>query len=221
MSTYQKFVFARSLTPSEVRTRQELVLALRAMKKEYEGRVRSFWDRDWVQDMLGTEHVWTGMILGALHSLVKYQQEFWVEDPDIRRKDTYHWCLALHDCTKYLACDDRYKDKAWPSMDDRFKGIYQKHYFFRRRWVAFLRQIQKYVELINVGDWKMYSDVDELQGINAREFKDYDWTTIVKNINTAQQKIDAEPASAATWAFAKGQRAHCVEDLLDELKAHV
>jgi hypothetical protein len=173
------------------------------------------------------------MILGALHSLVKYQQEFWVEDPDIRRKDTYHWCLALHDCTKYLACDDRYKDKAWPSMDDRFKGIYQKHYFFRRRWVAFLRQIQKYVELINDGDWKLYMDVKELHLLNRssykgidldkKEFEGYVWATIVGHIDAAQLKLDAEDRiktagqTAQWWADKRGQTQH-IQDLLDELR---
>ncbi len=81
-----------------------------------------------------------------------------------------------------------------------------------------MRQIQKYVELINDGDWKMYLDVDELQGINKRESKDYAWATIVRHLDTAQQKIDAEPASAKRWADLSGQRTQRVEDLLDELR---
>jgi hypothetical protein len=125
--------------------------------------------------------------------------------------------LALHDCTKYLACDDKYKDKKWPSMDDRFKGIYQKHYFFRRRWVAFLREIVAYVVLINEGDWQLYKDVGELRGM-SKKFDDYAWETIIGHLAAAQQKIDDERASAATWAGLKGQSAHCVDDLLDELR---
>jgi len=210
--------FARTLGPYEVQTRQELVHTLRAMKQEYEGLVFSFWDGDWAQKKLWrSEDLLPGNILGALGSLSDYQTEWWREDPDIRKKDTYHWCLALHDCTKYLACDDRYKEKKWPSMDDRFKGIYKKHYFFRRRWVAFLRQIVGYVVLINAGDWKLYEDVEELQMMSKR-FDDYAWATIIGHLAAAQQKIDDEPASAATWAGLRGQSAQRVEDLLDELR---
>jgi hypothetical protein len=167
------------LTTYEVHVRGELVLTLDAIKKEYERKVRSFWDKDWVQ-----KYVWEskyeviGEILGALRSLSAYQTEWWVEDPDIRIKDTYQWCLALHACTKYLACDDRYKaEKGWESMDDRFKGIYQKYYYFRRRWVAFLKQIMEYVVLINGGDKKLYADVNVFLERSTKKylFKGYDW----------------------------------------------
>ena len=215
------------LFSNELEARRALVITLWAMKKEYERRVASFLD-SW------REHVWDGKILKALWSLTLYQQGWYIDDPDIRGKDTYLWCLALHDCTKYLACDDRYKDKSFPTKDDRFKGVYQKNYYFRRRWVAFLRQIMQYVELINTGARaKPYASVEALQAeyraacrdgvdvhtqraVQHRDLKGYDWARMKKDLDTAQEKIDAEPESARTWANVKGQRAH-VEDLLDEL----
>jgi hypothetical protein len=80
-----------------------------------------------------------------------------------------------------------------------------------------LREIVAYVVLINEGDWQLYKDVGELRGMSKR-FDDYAWETIIGHLAAAQQKIDDERASAATWAGLKGQSAHCVDDLLDELR---
>ncbi len=79
--------------------RGELVITLGVMRREYERRLASFWfwENKESKDEMG------GIILGALWSLCVYQQGYYYQDPDTGGKDTYHWCLALHDCTKYLA----------------------------------------------------------------------------------------------------------------------
>jgi hypothetical protein len=206
------------------------------MKTEYKRRVTTFLDRDWVHDYVwSSKYERTGNILNSLDSLNKDQEKDWdVHDKNIRINDTYQWCLALQHCTKYLACDDRYKmETGYASKDDRFKKIYEKHYYFRRRWVAFLRQIQKYVELINDGDWKLYMDVKELHLLNRssykgidldkKEFEGYVWATIVGHIDAAQLKLDAEDRiktagqTAQWWADKRGQTQH-IQDLLDELR---
>ena len=225
-----------SLLEHEARARGELVITLHAMWREYNRLVASFWDHEWLPEAMQSKEQMSGVILGALRSLLVYQQGWYRQDPDIRGKDTYLWCLALHDCTKYLACDDRYKKKGWETKDDRFKGVYQKNYYFRRRWVAFLRQIMQYVELINTGARaKPYASVEALQAeyraacrdgvdvhteraVQHRDLTGYDWKKIEQDIDTAQQKIDDEPASARTWANLRGQRAQRVEDLLEELR---
>ena len=223
-----------SLFEHEARARGYLVIKLNAMWREYNRLVASWRDKEWVPESMQSKEQMSGVILGALHSLLVYQQGWYYEDPDIRGKDTYLWCLALHDCTKYLACDDRYKEKGWATKDDHFKGVYQNNYYFRRRWVAFLRQIMQYVELINTGVRKPYAsaealkaeyraacrdgvDVHTQRAVQWRDLKGYDWKKMKHDIDTAQQKIDDEPASARTWANVKGQRAH-VEDLLEELR---
>ena len=206
------------LTDREAEVRGELGMTLGTMKKEYGTLVASFWDKEVVQGFRESAPVMEGKILGALQALSVYQQGWWRQDTDIRGKDTYHWCLALHDCTKYLACDDRYKEKGRASIDDRFKRVYQNNYYFRRRWVAFLRQIMEYVVMINTGeDVKPYANAAELQAAYAyaRNLDGYSWEAIKRDLDTAQQKIDAEPVSARRWANLKGQRAH-VQDLLDD-----
>lgn len=217
-----------SLTEYEALKRSKLVMTLGVMKSEYESLVASFRDSR-------REHLSDGRILKALWSLSLYQQGWWRQDADIRGKDTYLWCLALHDCTKYLACDDRYKDKSFPTKDDRFKGVYQNNYYFRRRWVAFLRQIVEYVELINKGESsKPYAsaealtqsyaaasrdgvDVHTQRAVQHRNLKDYDWERMKQDLDSAQKAIDDEPASVRVWANLKGQHAQRVEELLDEL----
>jgi hypothetical protein len=196
----------------EHEARGELVITYNVMRKEY-------WRLQAASVLFGEskeeKQEWSGAILGALRSLFLYEQGYWYEDPDLKGKDTYHWCLALHDCTKYLACDDRYKDKSWPSKDDRFKGVYQNNSGFRRRWVAFLRQIMEYVELINqLATAKPYASRDALQAayreacrdggesVHAqraaqhRDLTGYNWDRMKQEIETAQQKIDAE---VSTW----------------------
>ena len=225
-----------SLLEHEARARGELVITMRAMWREYNRLVASFWDWERLPESMQSKEQMSGVILGALRSLWVYQQGWYIQDPDIRGKDTYLWCLALHDCTKYLACDDRYKEKGWATKDDRFKGVYQNNYYFRRRWVAFLRQIMEYVVLINRGEfYPEYLDVDSLQAayrkacrdgvdvhtqraVQHRDLKGYDWERMKRDLDSAQQKIDAEPASVRTWANLRGQRAQRVEDLLEELR---
>ena len=209
---------------SEHDKRVDLVITLKVMYNE-------FWRRSGQkkEQMCGSIH-------GALWSLLVYNQGYYYQDPDLREKDTYHWCLALHDCTKYLACDDRYKEKGWETTDDRFKGMYQNNYYFRRRWVAFLRQILEYVELINTGvGEKPYASAEALwsayklacgdhgESVHAqrarqhRNVKGYDWERMKQEVAAAQQKIDAESKWARVWANVKGQRAERVEHLLEEL----
>ena len=232
----RKMYMGVNLFSIELEARGELVITLRAMWREYNRLVASFWDREWLPESWQSKDEMSGVILGALRSLLLYQQGWYIEDPDIRGKDTYLWCLALHDCTKYLACDDRYKEKGWATKDDRFKGVYQNNYYFRRRWVAFLRQIMEYVELINTGARaKPYASVEALQAeyraacrdgvdvhtqraVQHRDLKGYDWERMKRDLDTAQQKIDAEPARVFTRGNPTGQRAQCVEDLLEELR---
>jgi hypothetical protein len=47
-----------------------------AIKKEYERKVRSFWDKEWVQKYVWeSEYEMIGEILGALRSLSAYQKQ--------------------------------------------------------------------------------------------------------------------------------------------------
>jgi hypothetical protein len=219
------------MLPSEHLARAELVITLKVMCREYNRRLVNFW----IWEGEESKEAKSGTILGALKSLLVYEQGYYYQDPDTAASDTYHWCLALHDCTKYLACDDRYKEKGWVTKDDRFKGMYQKNYYFRRRWVAFLRQALEYVELINrgVGE-KPYASAAALrvaykvacrdgENVHAqraaqhRDLTGYDWERMKQEVATAQQKIDKETVWALRWANVKGQSAQRVEELLDEL----
>jgi hypothetical protein len=95
-----------------------------------------------------------GEILDGLNIL----NHFLKDNMFLKGEDTMQCCAALRRWTKYLACDDKYK-KAVVSKDDRFKRIYRNNYKFRRQWVAFLREVADYVELMynDKGEWKMHA----------------------------------------------------------------
>jgi hypothetical protein len=117
-----------------------------------------------------------------------------------RKEDTYYYCLTLHLWAGLLACD-RINDPKWPSKDDRFKGIYERNYEFRRDWVAFLSRMVAYVESMYVsetdGDFKLYLKPERLSQMHdlyrAGWWKGYDWAAVKGHIQTAQDKINKEP----------------------------
>ena len=118
-----------------------------------------------------------------------------------RWEDTFHCCLTLHLCTKLLACD-RIRDRKRPSKDDKFRGIYEGNYQFRRDWVAFLSHIVAYVEGLYVSDKagdKLYLNAERLKQMahvyRASWWTGYDWPAIKGRIQAAQEKIEQEPPS--------------------------
>jgi hypothetical protein len=119
-----------------------------------------------------------------------------------RWEDTYHCCLTLHLCTKFLACD-RKKDPKRPSKDDRFNGIYEGNYQLRRDWVAFLSRIVAYVEsmYLSTDTDKLYLNAERLTQMahvyRASEWIGYAWDAIKGHIDAAQDKISKEPAPTA------------------------
>ncbi len=90
-------------------------------------------------------------------------------------------------------------DPKWPSKDDRFKGIYESKYQFRRDWVAFLSHIVAYVESMYLSTEadKLYLHQEKLSEMHdlyrGRWFQGYDWSAIKGHIQTAQDKINKEP----------------------------
>ena len=165
-----------------------------------------------------------GHILTSLAHLISLKK-VWIR----RTEDTYYCCLALHRFTKYLACDDRHKDRFLPSKDERFKRAYVNNYGFRRRWVAFLKQIVEFVLLMYADETgtdglKFYEDgmgLTALHPIDSR-LKDYVWATIIQGIATAQHRIDEEP-SQPSWTNRlpfdwKRNRQLEVDDLLQQLQ---
>ena len=137
-----------------------------------------------------------------------------------RTWDTYRCCEFLRDCTKYLACDGRYKREGWLSKDDRFTGIYKSNYKFRRSWVALLSQIVGYVEMLSEDEdkEKLYENGAKLAAMSwgEAEWKDYVWSTVKGHITTAQAAIDQEPEESRlsrVMSALRGQKAN-----LDALK---
>lgn len=150
------------------------------------------------------DYIHDGDILHGLDGLFQYIQR---EKKFEKAEDTYECCMTLHYCTKYLACDNEYKREGYRSRADNFSDIYEKNYKFRRNWVAFLRQIVTYVEMIYEDeDEKLYQSVDKLKVMHSYEsFWEgrqwyvtdrpgvYDWSTVIGHITTAQAEIDREP----------------------------
>lgn len=187
-----------------VEARTALVKTVIAINQEYRRLVWRFFS--------GSETN-NGNILNTLGSL-----DYDLKKVFRKKWDTYHCCLALHYCTKYLPCDDTHKQPTHygyglyttyrSSKDDRFKGVYENNYHFRRRWVAFLKQIVEYVLLINEdntgGGLKLYEDITSLKAMFACDnwFNGYDWAMITGHIETAQRKIDEEPTTAPLSNYA-------------------
>jgi hypothetical protein len=109
-------------------------------------------------------------------------------------EDTYKCCGALYRWTKYLACDDRYK-KAKASKDDRFKRIYRNNYNFRRKWVALLSGIVKYVEVMHSGEDATRAELERLTK-GYPWWNGFDWATVKGHIDAAKAELDKEPKSA-------------------------
>ena len=138
----------------------------------------------------------------------------------------------------YLACDDKYKRQGRLSKDDRFTGIYQGNYKFRRNWVAFLSQIVGYVEMLwedKKADDKLYLDTGKLASMTwAESFWDgrqgypaFEWSVIKRDIATAQAAIDQEPEpeperSWLGWGGGKRVQAklHALKELVDADEGH-
>jgi hypothetical protein len=160
---------------------------------------------------------WSEARLNILDALMTLSNHMTTR-PFKRTEDTVNCCEFLLYCTKYLACDDKYKSprrKNW-SKDDRFKGIYQGNSEFRRNWVALLSQIVRYVEMLYEGEEKgkkLYLNRLQLEKIHGSNYlwdgfgefwPQYVWSTITQQITTAQAAIDAEPEQprqSGLWPF--------------------
>ena len=137
-----------------------------------------------------------GEILDGLNILYNYSKDKKYE----RAEDTYQCCAALHRWTKYLACDDKYK-KTVASKDDRFKRIYLNNYNFRRKWVAFLRGVVDYVELMyeDKGERKTYTiqaEIEKMTLYSRAWWTGFYWPTVQGHIETAEAKLAQEPDPA-------------------------
>ncbi len=140
-------------------------------------------------------YVHDGAILGGLNGLSVYM----ATRSFSKRQDTFRCCEFLRDCTKYLAYDGQYKTY-YLTKDDRFAGIYKGKYEFRRSWVALLRQIVEYVEMLykdEVDDnKKLYLNRQTLTSMHSwgeSFWADYAWSTIKQHITTAEEAIKKEP----------------------------
>jgi hypothetical protein len=173
----------------------DLQKELKRMRSEYRGRVAR------LTDLCGSDDVLEGDILIGLQQLADH---WWRSFATFaREKETFHCCLTLHLCTKYLA-DGRVRDPHRPSKDERFIGVYESNWQFRRDWVAFLSHVVAYVEKMysieTDADYKLYLHRQRLSGMTnvyrARWWEGYDWAAIKAHIETAQEQIKNEPPSA-------------------------
>ena len=163
---------------------------LKTMRRQYRSHVRA---KDDEGDIL--------LGLGMLSA--HWQRNFMTFE---RKEDTYYCCLTLHLCTKYLACNHVANPSRAPK-DDRFKGMYESNYQFRRDWVAFLRNVAAYVELMYLStedeDFKLYLNQERLSKMSdeyrAKWWEGYDWSVIKGHIREAQDKINKEPPTLWQW----------------------
>jgi hypothetical protein len=80
------------------------------------------------------------------------------------------------------------------------------NYKFRRLWVAFLSEVVEYIQLMHVHDptpRKFFEETKKL-GFDREGFyiHGFDWSKIKGHINTAQQKLDKEPAATFPERYA-------------------
>jgi hypothetical protein len=121
--------------------------------------------------------------------------------------DTFQCCRALNLFTKWLAGPYPFPAYLYvPSLDDRFKRIYNNNYKFRRLWVAFLTQIVEYIQLMHVHDPapRNFFEETEKLGFDRDGFyiHGFDWSKIQGHIKTAQQKLMAEPKQTSLERYA-------------------
>ena len=121
-------------------------------------------------------------------------------------EDTMQCCAALRRWTKYLACDDKYKT-AVASRDDRFKRIYRNNYKFRRQWVAFLRGVADYVELMynDKGERKIHAIQAAMERMTLHNrvwWAGFHWPTVKGDIETAEAKLEKETAPSLYERYA-------------------
>jgi len=165
--------------------------ALFALKEELKTMRTKYRSHVWAKDDEGD------ILLGLGMLSANWQRHFMTFE---RKEDTYYCCLTLQLCTKYLA-GNHVSDPYRPSKDDRFKGIYESNYQFRRDWVAFLRNVAAYVELMYLSsedeDFKLYLNQERLSKMSdeyrAKWWEGYDWSVINGHIREAQEKINNEP----------------------------
>jgi len=190
--------------------------------KTYKGLVSRFGDTNLITHPDSRSYLHVGQILGGLIELVNYM----ATRPFKRTEDTYHCCELLRDCTCYLACDGKYKRPGRLSKDDRFAGIYKANPKFRRVWVAFLRQLVGYVEMLYEDEGeakKLYLDRKKLADMHSGEsfwlgrhgYPAYEWAKIKQDITTAEEAIEQEPEpqksrweSVQDWMTRKGEEQH-------------
>ncbi len=126
------------------KARLQLNEELGTVGKTYKRLVSRFTDTNFGKTRSSPDYLHVGQILGGLIELTDYM----ATRPFKRSEDTYHCCQLLRDCTCFLACDEKYKRPGHLSKDDRFAETYKANPKFRRVWVAFLRQLVRYVEML-------------------------------------------------------------------------
>jgi hypothetical protein len=235
----RKLEEAQDLVAKDTWSAARLKLAgdLGTVGKTYQMLVSRFTDTNFGKKPSSPNYLHDGQILGGLIKLTDYMttQSF------KRSEDTYHCCELLRDCTCYLACDGKYKRPGRLSKDDRFAGIYKANSEFRREWVAFLRQLVGYVEMLYEGEdaaknlylnrYKladMHNGVDGSFWLSRHGYPAYDWERIKQDITTAEEGIRQEPEptksrwqSVQDWMARLGEE-HQGEDvpaLLAQLQA--
>jgi hypothetical protein len=185
--------------------RKELIQELGTVGKTYKRLVSRFGDTNLITPYGSKNYLHVGQILGGLIQLTDYM----ATRPFKRSEDTYHCCELLRDCTCFLACDDKYKRPNYLSKDDRFAGMYKANPKFRRVWVAFLRQLVQYVEMLYADEAaakKLYLDPQKLADMHWSDifwlgyggYPAYSWAKINQDITTAEEAIKQEPEPKPT-----------------------
>jgi hypothetical protein len=182
--------------------RLKLAGDLGTMRKTYEGFVSRFVEAtaNFFRRYDSPNYVHPGKILGGLNELSEYMATRSFK----KTQDTYKCCEFLRDCTKFLACDGKYQRPCHLSKDDRFAGIYKGKCEFRRSWVALLRQIVQYVEMLCEDEEdenkKLYLNRQTLASMYWGEnfWEGYVWSTIKQHITTAEEAIKKEPEPKKT-----------------------
>ncbi len=196
--------------------RMKLTGDLGTMRKTYKGLVSRKTDAvNFVRPYDSPTYVHDGRILLGLNELFEHMAKKSFK----KTQDTYRCCEFLRDCTKYLAYDGQYKREGHLSKDDRFAGIYKGKYEFRRSWVALLRQIVEYVEMLyeDEGDEnkKLYLNRQTLASMYWGEsfWDGYAWSTIKQHITTAEEAIKKEPEPKRTgWERLKNSLSRTGEE---------
>jgi len=183
--------------------RVKLADDLGTMCKTYDRLVSRFVEAtaNFFTPMNSPKYVHDGVILLGVNGLSEYM----ATRSFSKTQDTYRCCEFLRNCTKYLACDGRYKRAGRLSKDDRFAGIYKGKYEFRRSWVALLKQIVEYVEMLYEDEEdenkKLYLNRETLASVHywGKSFwEGYVWSTIKQHITTAEEAIKNEPEPKKT-----------------------